>query len=119
MKFLTFQEIKAQLRLDDAQAEEEHDLLEMYGETAEDAILELCYRSYEDVMETYGGVPRLLRLAALELVDHWYQHRGVVSSQSLAPVPYNFDLLVKPFKRLTTYNENNNNNYGYGKHCNL
>ena len=36
MKYLTFEQIKAQLRLDDAQATEEHDLLELYGEAAED-----------------------------------------------------------------------------------
>ena len=119
MKFLTFKEIKDQLRLDDEQAEKEKDLLEMYGETAEDVILELCYRSYEDVMETYGGVPRPLRQAATMLVDHFYQHRGVASSQSLAPIPYNFDLLVKPFQRLTTDNNVNNNKNGYGRHCNL
>lgn len=119
MKFLTFQEIKAQLRLDDAQAEEEQTLLEMYGESAEDAILDLCQRSYTDVVETYGEVPVKLKHAALLLVDHFYQHRGVASPQSLASVPYSFDMLVKPFMRLTTDNVNNNNNYGYGKHCNL
>lgn len=117
MKFLTFQEIKAQLRIDDEQATEEHDLLEMYGESAEDAILDLCCRSYTDVVETYGGVPVKLKHAALLLVDHFYQNRGVASQQSLASVPYSFDILVKHYMRLTTSSATNNNEYG--KHCNL
>ena len=35
MRYLTFEQIKAQLRLDDVQADMERDLLEMYGEAAE------------------------------------------------------------------------------------
>ncbi|MBQ2003306.1 MAG: phage gp6-like head-tail connector protein, partial [Bacteroidaceae bacterium] len=47
MKYLTFEQIKAQLRLDDEQAELEKDLLEDYGEAAEDTVLNICNRTLE------------------------------------------------------------------------
>ena len=49
--------IKAQLRLDDAQATEEHDLLEMYGESAEETVLNTLNLTLEDIIEQYGSVP--------------------------------------------------------------
>lgn len=100
MKFLTFQEIKQQCRLDDEQAELEHDLLEMYGEAAEETVLDLIRRSLLDVIVTYNGIPKRLRQASLLLVAQSYQHREPSSSQNMSIVPYSFDLLVKPLMRL-------------------
>ena len=102
MKFLTFDQIKAQLRLDDEQALEEHDLLELYGEAAEDMVLNTMNRTMEDIIEQYGVVPKALVQAGLMLVAQSYQHREPASPQNLYTVPYAFDLLVKPYKRLTT-----------------
>jgi uncharacterized phage protein (predicted DNA packaging) len=118
MKFLTFDQIKAQLRLDDQQAEDEHDLLVLYGEAAEDAVLNICNRTITDIYEQYGTVPKTLVQAGLMLVAQSYQHREPASSQNLSAVPYTFDLLLKPYMRLTTSSTINNNNE-YGKHCNL
>jgi uncharacterized phage protein (predicted DNA packaging) len=118
MKFLTFDQIKAQLRLDDQQAEDEHDLLELYGEAAEDAVLNICNRTITDIYEQYGTVPKTLVQAGLMLVAQSYQHREPASPQNLSAVPYTFDLLLKPYMRLTTSSTINNNNE-YGKHCNL
>jgi hypothetical protein len=118
MKFLEFEQIKAQLRLDDEQAQEEHELLEMYGEAAEDTVLNLCNRTITDIYEQYGGVPKALVQAALMLVAQSYQHREPASPQNLYAVPYAFDLLLKPYMRLTTSSATNNNNE-YGRHCNL
>lgn len=118
MKYLTFEQIKAQLRLDDEQAELERTLLEMYGESAEDAVLNLLNRTMEDVIEQYGKVPNPIVHAALMLVDNAYKERSPISPQSMSVVPYAFDLMLKPYMRLTTDNVNNNNN-GYGRHCNL
>ena len=118
MKYLTFEQIKAQLRLDDAQATEEHDLLELYGEAAEDMVLNTCHRTITDIFEQYGMVPKALVQAGLMLVAQSYQHREPASPQNLSLVPYTFDLLLKPYMRLTTDNVNDNNN-GYGRHCNL
>lgn len=118
MKYLTFEQIKAQLRLDDEQAELERTLLEMYGESAEETVLNLLNRTMEDVIEQYGKVPNPIVHAALMLVDNAYKERSPISPQSMSVVPYAFDLMLKPYMRLTTDNVNNNNN-GYGRHCNL
>ena len=118
MKYLTFDQIKAQLRLDDEQAEMEQNLLEMYGESAEETVLNLLNRSMEDIMEQYGTVPKPLMHATLMLVDNAYKERSPISPQSMSAVPYAFDMMLKPYMRLTNYNVNNNNN-GYGRHCNL
>ncbi len=116
MEIITFDQIKAQLRLDDEQAALEHDLLEMYGEAAEETVLDLIRRSYTDIIERYGKVPASLRHAILLLVDNSYKERSPASSQNMSAVPYSFDLLVKPYMKLSS--ETNNNN-GYGRHCNL
>ena len=118
MKFLTFDQIKDQLRLDDQQAELEHELLEDYGEAAEDAVLNLCGCTYTDIYEQYGTIPKPLVRATLMLVDNAYKERSPISPQSMSVVPYAFDLMLKPYMRLTADNVNDNNN-GYGKHCNL
>ena len=118
MKFLTFQEIKQQCRLDDEQAELERDLLEMYGESAEETVLNLLNRTVTDVYEQYGTIPKPLVHAALMLVDNAYKERSPITPQNMSVVPYAFDLLLKPYMRLTTDNVNNNNNE-YGRHCNL
>ena len=100
MKFLTFNQIKAQLRLDDAQATEERDLLEMYGESAEDAVLSLIRRNMANLVETYGRVPKQIVQAALMLTAISYQHREPASQQNMYAVPYAFDLLIKSYVRL-------------------
>ena len=101
MKFLTFDQIKAQLRLDDEQATEEHDILMLYGEAAEDMVLNTCNRTITDIFEQYGMVPKALVQAGLMLVALSYQHREPVSPQNLSIVPYAFDYMVKPYMRLT------------------
>lgn len=101
MKFLTFDQIKAQLRLDDQQALDEHDLLELYGEAAEDAVLNTCNRTMEDIVEQYGIVPKALVQAGLMLVAQSYQYRESVSPQNLNAVP-GFEMQVRPYIKLTT-----------------
>jgi hypothetical protein len=118
MKFLDFDQIKAQLRLDDQQATDEHDLLELYGEAAENMVLNTLNRTVTDIFEQYGMVPKALVQAGLMLVAQSYMHREPASPQNLSAVPYTFDLLLKPYMRLTTSSAINNNNE-YGRHCNL
>ena len=100
MKFLTFDQIKAQLRLDDQQAEDEHDLLVLYGEAAEDAVLSLIRRNMANLVETYGQVPKQIAQAALMLTAISYQHREPVSQQNMYIVPYTFDMLIKSYVRM-------------------
>ena len=118
MTYITFAQIKDQLRLDDQQALDEHDLLELYGESAEDMVLNTLNRTITDIYEQYGMVPKALVQAGLMLVAQSYQHREPASPQNLYTVPYAFDLLLKPYMRLTTSSVTNNNQE-YGKHCNL
>lgn len=100
MKYITFEQIKAQLRLDDEQAELEKDLLTLYGESAEDAVLSLVRRNMANLMETYGRVPKQIVQATLMLVAISYQHREPASQQNMYAVPYAFDMLIKPYARL-------------------
>ena len=101
MKWLTLTRIKQQLRIEPDFTDED-DLLDMYGESAEEVLLNYLNRSYEDVMEVYGRVPAPLVHASLMLVDTSYQYRSPVSAQNMSLVPYTFDLLVKPYMRLAS-----------------
>jgi len=100
MKYLTFEQIKAQLRLDDEQAELERIRLEEMAESAEDAVLTIIRRPLYNVKQVYGHVPRKLIQVTLLLVDEWYQHRASAEPGTLSPVPYAFDFMLKPMMRL-------------------
>ena len=100
MNFLNFDMIKAQLRLDDEQVKLEHDLLDMYGESAEDTVLNTLNRTLEDIIEQYGRVPKPIVHATLMLVDNAYKERSPISPQNMSVVPYAFDLMLKPYMRL-------------------
>ena len=104
MKWLTLERIKQQLRIE-ADMHDEDSLLEMYGESAEEVLLNYLNRSYEEVSEVYGGVPVPLQHASLMLVDTSYQYRSPVSAQSMSLVPYTFDILIKPYMRLADQKE--------------
>ena len=109
MKYLTIDDIKQQLKLD---FDCEDALLELYGTGAEDTILYLCNRTYENLIESYGGsVPAAIRQVTLELVTNSYdQGSGPASPTNLSAVPYNFDLLIKPYMVLSgTANLNERN----------
>ena len=100
MKWLTLERIKQQLRIE-PDFHEEDELLKEYGESAEEVLLNYLNRTYEDVIELYGRVPAPLRHASLMLVDMSYQYRSPVSAQSISLMPYTFDILIKPYIKLT------------------
>ena len=111
MKWLTLEWIKKHSRID---FNGEDDLLELYGEAAEDAVLNIINRSYTNVVETYGEVPKGLYVAALMQVEASYDHRSAVSLQNLYDVP-GFSMHLKPYVRLVCDDyeqELNNNKYG-------
>lgn len=97
MKWLTLEYIKQHSRVDFTCDDAE---LELLGEAAEDAILDLCDRSKSEFEETYGNIPPKLYLAALMLTEHFYTHRGVVVPGTLTSVPYSIDLLIKNYIKL-------------------
>ena len=109
MKWLTLDWIKKHSRID---FDCEDDLLELYGEAAEEAVLNTINRSYTEVVEHYGEVPKGLYVAALMQVEASYDHRSAVSQQQLYDVP-GFSINVKPYIRLAGSYENSNNT-GYG-----
>ena len=97
MKWLTISDIKKQLRVD---FDDEDDVLELYGSSAEDTVLSYLNRTYQDVLEQYGEVPAPIRQATLMLVDNSYQHRSPAEPTQMYYVLYGFDVLVKPYMRL-------------------
>lgn len=115
MKWLTVEWIKKHSRLD---FDCEDDLLELYGEAAEEAVLNIINRSYTEIIEKWGEVPKGLYIAALMQVEASYDHRSAVSLQNLYDVP-GFSIHVKPYIKLASESYGQNNNNGYGRHCNL
>ena len=102
MKFITFEQIKQQLRLDKEQADMEHDMLCDYGESAEETVLNTLNTTMEDIIEQYGRMPKPIVHATLMLVDNAYKERSPISPQNMSSVPYSFDLMLKPYMRLTS-----------------
>lgn len=99
MKWLTIDYIKQHSRLDFS---DEDSVLDLYGSAAEETVLNYLNRTYQELLEQYGEVPAPIRQATLLLVDHSYTQRSPDSVQNLSTVPYSFDILVKPYMRLTS-----------------
>ena len=97
MKWLTIEMIKMHSRID---FECEDDLLMLYADSAEQTVLNICGRSYEEIVEKWGEFPVPLIQASLMLVDNSYTQRSPASAQNLYSVPYTFDVLVKPYMKL-------------------
>lgn len=101
MKWLTIDYIKQHSRID---FDCEDAVLQLYGESAEETVLNVIDRTYDEVVGKYGTkekpVPAALIHAALMLVDLAYQQRSPVSMQSMYTVPYAFDMMVKPYIKL-------------------
>jgi uncharacterized phage protein (predicted DNA packaging) len=116
MKWLTIDWIKQHSRID---FDCEDKLLELYGEDAEETVLNLINRSYEEVMELWGTVPKPLYVAALMLVEVDYNHRSPDAINNMYAVKYGFDTKIKPYMKLTSGSYGNSNNTGYGKCKNL
>lgn len=107
MKYLTIDYIKAHSRIDfdcdDAQ-------LQLYGEAAEEAMLNLLARSYEDIVETFGRVtgdeetdmpvPASIVNGTLLIACYLYENRSIDSQVKSEVVP-GLPLLIKPYMRLS------------------
>lgn len=108
MKWLTIDYIKQHSRID---YDCEDALLEVYGEAAEETVMNIIRRDYDEIVEKFGTtdkpVPAALIHASLVLVDLSYTQRSPVSQQNMYIVPYTFDMLVKPYMKLA--NDNNEN----------
>ena len=99
MKWLTLDEIKDQLRIE-RDFDLENDKLTLYGDSAEQAILDICRRTYDDLFDNYGAIPAPIRECSLLLVVISYEHGTPASAQQMYNVGYTFDLKLKPYMRL-------------------
>ena len=97
MKFLTLDYIKQHSRID---FDCEDELLELYGEAAEDTVMNYLNRTLADLVAQYGVIPAPVQQAALMLVDISYQYRSPVTTVNVSIVPYTFDMLIKPYMKL-------------------
>jgi len=101
MKWLTIDYIKSHSRIDYCC---EDSLLELYGNSAEQTLLNVLRRSYDDVVEEFGDeenpIPAPLMHASLMLVELSYQFRSPISKTNLYLVPYTFESLIKPYMKL-------------------
>ena len=101
MKWLTVEYIKKHSRID---YDCEDDLLELYGEAAEETVMNITGRDYDDIVANFGTeerpIPAAIIQASLILVDTSYMQRTAVSPQQMFSVPYAFDMLIKPYMRL-------------------
>ena len=70
MKWLTLDYIKQHSRIE---YDCEDELLTLYGEAAEETILNICSRTYEDLKGANTTVPSAIIQASLMLVDLSYQ----------------------------------------------
>ncbi len=103
MEYLTLEYIKKHSRID---FDCEDDLLELYGDSAENAMAQHLQRGknaqemVESLTEEYGAVPEPIIHATLELVDASYLHRSPADAQQMYYVLYGFDFKVKPYMKL-------------------
>jgi hypothetical protein len=97
MKWLTLESIKKQCRIE-AGVTYEDTLLTDYGEAAEDTVLNVLGKTYDEVIEEYGVIPKPVQQASLMLVDLSYQHRTPDAITQLHDTRA-FDTLVAPYIR--------------------
>lgn len=101
MKWLTIDAIKKHSRID---FDCEDSLLELYGESAEETVLNVIGRSYEELVELFGTderqVPAPIVHASLMLVELSYTQRAPITQYNLYAVRYGFEMMIKPYIRL-------------------
>ena len=100
MKWLTLDYIKQHSRID---FDCEDALLELYGESAEETVLDITRRTYDEIAEKWGTkdkpIPAKIIHASLLLVELSYTQRSPVSQQNLY-YNHTFDMLIKPYMKL-------------------
>ena len=94
MNFITVDETKKHARID---IDDDDELLESYCGAAEEAVMNACNRTYEDVIDKYGCVPQSLRVAAMMIAAHLYNNREPATPLEFHAIPYTIDALIKPY----------------------
>lgn len=102
MEFLTIEEIKQQLRIDDDFTDEDT-LLTLYGGAAENAAIRTLNRNLyiKSVPETDpDGIVIVddIKLAMLMTVSHWYKNRAPVTPFEQSDIPLTYRFLLNPYR---------------------
>ena len=101
LKVVTLEELKAQMRED---FDGEDELIRLYGEAAEDAVIGATRRTFEELVamaEGNEGFPARLMVAILMLAAHSHRNREPVEAVAQNAVPYAFDMYIKPYVKLS------------------
>lgn len=96
MRVITLEQIKANSRIE---TDSEDAILEQIGDAAEQMVANLMDRRFDDLIDEFGDIPAPVVRACLALAEHLYNHRGVVTSQSLSAIPYTIDAMITPYIR--------------------
>lgn len=91
--------LKKHVRAEDFSDDDE--LLEVYLNAAKEAVIKATCRTEEELTEIGGGVfPHQLDIAILNLAGHWYNTRESVAAVDMHEVPYTYQAMIKPYRRL-------------------
>ena len=97
LRWLTIEAIKTHCRIDfDCEDSE----LEQFGVAAEQAILDLTRRTYENMIDTYGRIPDPIFNATLLLVQSLYKNRDAEEQRDSKEIAFGFSFMVKNYMYL-------------------
>ena len=74
--------------------------LEQFGVAAEQAILDLTRRTYENFIDTYGRIPDPIFNATLLLVQSLYKNRDAEEQRDSKEIAFGFSFMVKNYMYL-------------------
>ena len=98
LKWLSIDAIHAHSRIDFNCEDAE---LEQMGITAEQAILDLTRRTFENFIDTYGRIPDPIFNASLLLVQNLYNNRDAEEQRDSKEIAFGFSFMVKNYMVLT------------------
>ena len=98
LKWLNLEAIHQHCRIDFNCEDAE---LAQYGIAAEQAILDLTRRTYENFIDTYGRIPDPIFNATLLLVQSLYKNRDAEEQRDSKEIAFGFQFLVKNYMCLT------------------
>ena len=98
LKWLTIDAIHAHCRIDFSCEDAE---LEQMGIAAEQAILDLTRRTFDNFIDTYGRIPDPIYNATLLLVQSLYKNRDAEEQRDSKEIAFGFSFMVKNYMVLT------------------
>lgn len=98
LKWLSIDAIHAHCRIDFNCEDAE---LEQFGMAAEQAILDLTRRTFDNFIDTYGRIPDPIYNATLLLVQSLYKNRDAEEQRDSKEIAFGFSFMVKNYMVLT------------------